>query len=196
MGDGKIQDELTGGLTDPFGVGHMGITAENLADKYDISRQEQDEFALLSQQRAVAAISEGRFAEQIVPYELKLRKGVTVFDTDEHPREGSNLEGLSALRAVFKDGGSVTAGNASGINDGASMLVLATEEQVISQGVKPMARVVSYGRCGVPNEIMGIGPVGASTMALERAGLKVADMDVIESNEAFAARSASKVNMA
>lgn len=191
MGDGKIQDELTGGLTDPFGVGHMGITAENLAEKYSVSRQEQDEFALLSQQRAVAAISEGRFAEQIVPYELKSRKGVTVFDTDEHPRAGSNLEGLLGLRAVFKDGGSVTAGNASGINDGASMLVLATEEQVKSQGLKPMARVVSYGRCGVPNEIMGIGPVGASSMALERAGLKVGDLDVIESNEAFAAQALS-----
>lgn len=191
MGDGKIQDELTGGLTDPFGVGHMGITAENLAEKYDVSREAQDEFALLSQQRAVAAISDGRFAEQIVPYELKSRKGVSLFDTDEHPREGSNLEGLSGLRAVFKDGGSVTAGNASGINDGASMLVLLTEEQVKSQGVKPMARVVSYGRCGVPNEIMGIGPVGASSMALERAGLKVADLDVIESNEAFAAQAIS-----
>ena len=191
MGDGKIQDELTGGLTDPFGVGHMGITAENLAEKYDVSREAQDEFALLSQQRAVAAISDGRFAEQIVPYELKSRKGVSLFDTDEHPREGSNLEGLSGLRAVFKDGGSVTAGNASGINDGASMLVLLTEEQVKSQGVKPMARVVSYGRCGVPNEIMGIGPVGASSMALERAGLKVADLDVIESNEAFAAQALS-----
>ncbi len=188
MGDGKIQDELTGGLTDPFGVGHMGITAENLSDKYNISREQQDEFALLSQERAVAAINEGRFKDQIAPYEMKSRKGVIVFDTDEHPRSGSTLEGLAGLRAVFKEGGSVTAGNASGINDGASMLVLATQEQVKQQNAKPMARIVSYGRCGVPNEIMGIGPVGASTIALQRAGLKVEDLDVIESNEAFAAQ--------
>ena len=115
MGDGKIQDELTGGLTDPFGVGHMGITAENLADKYDISREQQDALSLQSQQRAATAIEEGYFKEQIVPYELKSRKGVTVFDTDEHPR-ATSLDALSGLRAVFKEGGSVTAGNASGIN--------------------------------------------------------------------------------
>lgn len=191
MGDGKIQDELTGALTDPFGVGHMGVTAENLADKYAISREQQDEFALQSQQRAVAAIEQGHFKEQIAPFEIKTRKGVKVFDTDEHPRAGSSTEGLAGLRAVFKDGGSVTAGNASGINDGASMVVLATEEQVKQQNAKPMARVVSYGRCGVPNEIMGIGPVGASTIALQRAGLTVGDMDVIESNEAFAAQALS-----
>jgi len=191
MGDGKIQDELTGGLTDPFGVGHMGITAENLSDKYNITREQQDAFALLSQQRAVTAIEEGRFKEQIAPYELKSRKGVTLFDTDEHPRGGSTLDGLAGLRAAFKEGGTVTAGNASGINDGASMLVLASEDQVKAQNAKPMARVVSYGRCGVPNEIMGIGPVGASSIALERAGLKVEDLDVIESNEAFAAQALS-----
>jgi acetyl-CoA C-acetyltransferase len=191
MGDGKIQDELTGALTDPFGVGHMGITAENLAEKYNISRDQQDQFSLQSQQRAVAAIEAGRFKEQIVPYEIKTRKGVTVFDTDEHPRASSSIEGLSGLRAVFKEGGSVTAGNASGINDGAAMLVLATEQQVKQQNAKPMARVVSYGRCGVPNEIMGIGPVGACTIALKKAGLTVADMDVIESNEAFAAQALS-----
>jgi acetyl-CoA C-acetyltransferase len=191
MGDGKIQDELTGALTDPFGVGHMGITAENLAEKYNISRDQQDQFSLQSQQRAVAAIEAGRFKEQIVPYEIKTRKGATVFDTDEHPRASSSIEGLSGLRAVFKEGGSVTAGNASGINDGAAMLVLATEQQVKQQNAKPMARVVSYGRCGVPNEIMGIGPVGACTIALKKAGLTVADMDVIESNEAFAAQALS-----
>jgi len=191
MGDGKIQDELTGGLTDPFGVGHMGITAENLADKYAITREQQDAFALLSQERAVAAIEEGRFKEQIAPYELKTRKGTSLFDTDEHPRAGSSLEGLAGLRAVFKEGGTVTAGNASGINDGASMVVLATEQQVKAQNAKPLARIVSYGRCGVPNEIMGIGPVGASTMALERAGLALKDLDVIESNEAFAAQALS-----
>jgi len=191
MGDGKIQDELTGALTDPFGVGHMGITAENLAKKYNISREQQDELSLQSQQRAVAAIEAGRFKDQIVAYQLKTRKGTTVFDTDEHPRASSSLEGLSGLRAVFKEGGTVTAGNASGINDGAAMLVLATEQQVKQQNVKPIARVVSYGRCGVPNEIMGIGPVGACTIALKKAGLTVADMDVIESNEAFAAQALS-----
>jgi acetyl-CoA C-acetyltransferase len=191
MGDGKIQDELTGALTDPFGVGHMGITAENLAEKYKLSRDQQDQFSLQSQQRAVAAIEAGRFKEQIVPYEIKTRKGVTVFDTDEHPRASSSIEGLSSLRAVFKEGGSVTAGNASGINDGAAMLVLATEQQVKQQNTKPMARIVSYGRCGVPNEIMGIGPVRACTIALKKAGLTVADMDVIESNEAFAAQALS-----
>lgn len=191
MGDGKIQDELTGGLTDPFGVGHMGVTAENLSEKYDISRVQQDEFALQSQQRALNAIEQGYFKDQILPYELKSRKGVTVFDTDEHPRAGTNIEALNGLRAVFKDGGTVTAGNASGINDGASMVVVATQAEVDKQNLKPMARIVSYGRCGVPNEIMGIGPVGATTIALERAGLSVSDLDVIESNEAFAAQALS-----
>lgn len=191
MGDGKIQDELTGALTDPFGVGHMGITAENLAEKYDISREQQDQLALQSQQRAVAAIDRGAFKEQIVPYEIKTRKGSVEFSVDEHPREQTTLEGLAGLRAVFKEGGTVTAGNASGINDGASMVVLATEKQVGTQDLKPMARVVSYGRCGVAHDVMGIGPVGACTIALERAGLTISDMDVIESNEAFAAQALS-----
>ena len=191
MGDSKVYDELTGALTDPFGVGHMGITAENLSEKYDITREQQDEFALQSQQRAVNAIEQGYFKEQITPYEIKTRKGSVVFDTDEHPRADTSIEGLAKLRTVFKEGGTVTAGNASGINDGASMVVLASEDQVKQQGLTPMVRVVSYGRCGVANEIMGIGPVGASTIALERAGLSVADMDVIESNEAFAAQAMS-----
>ena len=191
MGDGKVQDELTGGLTDPFGVGHMGITAENLSEKYDITREQQDEFAAQSQARATSAIEQGYFKDQILPYEIKTRKGVTVFDTDEHPRAGTTTETLSGLKAVFKKDGTVTAGNASGINDGASMVVLATEAEVEKQSLKPMARVVSYGRCGVPNEIMGIGPVGASKIALERANLTVEDMDVIESNEAFAAQALS-----
>jgi len=191
MGDGKIQDELTGALTDPFGVGHMGITAENLSDKYNITREQQDQLALQSQQRAVSAIEKGYFKDQITPYELKTRKGVTVFDADEYPRAQTSLEALSGLRTVFKESGTVTAGNASGINDGASMLVLATEAQVKAQSAEPMARVVSYGRCGVANEIMGIGPVGACTIALKRAGLSIDDMDVIESNEAFAAQALS-----
>lgn len=191
MGDGTIQDELTGALTDPFGVGHMGITAENLSEKYSISREQQDELALQSQQRAVNAIEQGYFKEQITPYQLKTRKGVTVFDVDEHPRAQTTSDALASLRTVFKDGGTVTAGNASGINDGASMVVLATQEQVLAQNVSPMARIVSYGRCGVPNDIMGIGPVGACTIALKKAGLSIADMDVIESNEAFAAQALS-----
>ena len=194
MGDGKIQDELTGALTDPFGVGHMGVTAENLAEKYNISREMQDEFALQSQTRAVAAIEKGNFKEQIAPFEIKTRKGSRIFDTDEHPRADSSLEGLAKLRAVFKQDGSVTAGNASGINDGASMLVLATEDEVKAQNLSPKARVVAYGRCGVANEIMGIGPVGASSIALSRAGLKIQDMDTIESNEAFAAQALSVAN--
>lgn len=188
MGDGVIQDELTGVLTDPFGVGHMGVTAENLAEKYSISREQQDEFALLSQQRAVNAIEQGYFKEQIAPFEIKTRKGSITFDTDEHPKGDSTIDALSGLRAVFKKDGTVTAGNASGINDGASMLVLASGTELTRQSLTPMARIVSYGRCGVPNEIMGIGPVGASTIALQKAGLKVADMDVVESNEAFAAQ--------
>ena len=191
MGDGKIQDELTGGLTDPFGVGHMGITAENLSEKYDVTREQQDEFAAQSQARAVNAIEKGYFKDQIMPYEIKTRKGVTVFDTDEHPRAGTTTEALAGLRAVFKKEGTVTAGNASGINDGASMVVLATGAEVEKQSLKPMAKVLSYGRCGVPNEIMGIGPVGASKIALGRANLTVEDMDVIESNEAFAAQALS-----
>ena len=191
MGDGKIQDELTGGLTDPFGVGHMGITAENLSEKYDVTREQQDEFAAQSQARAVNAIKKGYFKDQIMPYEIKTRKGVTVFDTDEHPRAGTTTEALAGLRAVFKKEGTVTAGNASGINDGASMVVLATGAEVEKQSLKPMAKVLSYGRCGVPNEIMGIGPVGASKIALGRANLTVEDMDVIESNEAFAAQALS-----
>ena len=188
MGDVAVQDELTGALTDPFGVGHMGITAENLADKYQITRQQQDEFALQSQQRAVNAIEQGYFKDQIVPYEIRTRRGATIFDTDEHPRASATLEDLAKLKPVFKEGGSVTAGNASGINDGAAMLVLATEKEVGRQNLKPLARIVSYGRCGVPNEIMGIGPVAASTIALNTAGLKIQDMNTIESNEAFAAQ--------
>lgn len=191
MGDVTAQDELTGALTDPFGVGHMGITAENLAKKYDISREQQDEFSLQSQQRAANAIEQGYFKDQIAPFDIKTRKGVNVFEVDEHPKIGSTIEGLANLRAVFKKDGSVTAGNASGINDGASMLVLATEEAVTKQGLTPLAKIVGYGRCGVPNEIMGIGPVGASQIALKKAGLNLEDMDTIESNEAFAAQAMS-----
>lgn len=189
MGDGVVSDELTGALTDPFGVGHMGITAENVADMDNISREEQDELAMESQRRAKVAIEKGYFKEQIVPFEIETRKNTIVFDTDEHPKFDSTIEGLAKLRPVFKKDGTVTAGNASGINDGAAMTVLASADQVKSQGLKPMAKMVAYARCGIANEIMGIGPINASKKALEKAGLTVADMDVIESNEAFAAAS-------
>ena len=190
MGDSMVQDELTGALTDPFGVGHMGVTAENLAERYNIGREQQDEFALESQRRAATAIENGYFQSQIAPIELRSKKATHIFDTDEHPR-ATTLEALSGLRPAFKTEGSVTAGNASGINDGAAMVVLADEQTVSDQNIAPMARIVSYGRCGVANDIMGIGPVGASQRALQRAGLNVNELDVVESNEAFAAQALS-----
>ena len=192
MGDGKILDELTGVLSDPFERHHMGVTAENLAVKYGISREEQDALSAESQRRAANAIEQGYFKEQITPFEIKTRKGSTIFDTDEFVRGDTTVEGLAKLRTVFKkENGTVTAGNASGINDGAAMVVMMTKQALDQHGATPMARIVSYGRCGVPPEIMGIGPVGASKIALERAGLSVSDLDVIESNEAFAAQAIS-----
>lgn len=188
MGDGKILDEMTAVLTDPFGNGHMGVTAENMAEKYQITRQQQDEFALESHRRAVAAIREGRFKDQILPIEIKSRKGAVVFDTDEHPREDVSLDAMSAMKPVFKKDGSVTPANASGINDGACMTVLMNRERAEREGRKPLARLVSYARAGVDPSIMGAGPISAVPRALERAGLSVGDMDVIESNEAFAAQ--------
>lgn len=187
MGDTKMEDLMVHTLTDPFGVGHMGITAENLAEKWNISREEQDAFALESQTRAANAIANGYFKEQIVPITIKSRKGDTIFDTDEHPRL-SPLEKLAAMKPVFKKGGTVTAGNASGINDGAAFCVLAASDVAESQGLKPMARLVSYAVAGVPNEVMGEGPIPASLAALAKAGLSLEQMDVIESNEAFAAQ--------
>lgn len=189
MGDCTMLDELTGGLSCPFDRVHMGMTAENLADKYNISREEQDAFALVSQQRAANAIEQGYFKEQIVPVEIKTRKGVTVFDTDEHVRGDSTMEGLARLRPAFKrDGGSVTAGNASGINDGAAMSVLMSGAQLQASGATPMAKVLGYGRAGVAPQVMGLGPVESGRRALAMAGLTIADLDVIESNEAFAAQ--------
>jgi acetyl-CoA C-acetyltransferase len=188
MGDGKILDEMTAVLTDPFGNGHMGVTAENLAEKYQITRQQQDEFAVESHRRAVAAIKEGRFKDQILPIEIKSRKGTKVFDTDEHPREDVSLEAMSAMKPVFKKDGSVTPANASGINDGASMVVLMNRDRAEKEDRKPLARLVSYARAGVDPSIMGAGPISAVPRALERAGLSLDDMDVIESNEAFAAQ--------
>lgn len=188
MGDTKMVDLMVSTLTDPFGVGHMGITAENLAEKWGISREDQDAFAVESQRRATAAIEAGYFKSQIMPVVMKTRKGEVVFDTDEHPRAETTMESLAKMKPAFKKEGSVTAGNASGINDAAAMLVLADAAAAERSGYKALARLVSYGIAGVPNEIMGEGPIPSSKIALERAGLSLDQMDVIESNEAFAAQ--------
>ena len=186
MGDAKMMDMMVGALTDPFDTVHMGITAENIATQWKISREQQDELSVESHRRAVNAIDKGYFKDQILGIELKTRKGVTVFDKDEHPRGDVTLESLAKLRTVFKKDGSVTAGNASGINDGAAAIVMMERGAAEKAGLKPMARLLSYGLAGVDPKIMGIGPVPAVHNALKRAGLKVEDMDVIESNEAFA----------
>ncbi|MCR9275108.1 MULTISPECIES: acetyl-CoA C-acyltransferase family protein [Mameliella] len=187
MGDVKTLDMMLGALNCPFGTGHMGVTAENVASEHDISREAQDAFALESQERAAKAIAEGRFAEQIVPVQVRKKRDMVDFDTDEHPK-ATTLEALSGLRAVFQKDGSVTAGNASGINDGAAALVLARASAAEGAGLKPRARVLGYAHAGVRPEVMGIGPVPAVMSLLERTGLGVADFDVIESNEAFAAQ--------
>ncbi|MFZ9315413.1 MAG: acetyl-CoA C-acyltransferase family protein [Burkholderiaceae bacterium] len=187
MGDTKVIDMMVATLTDPFGVGHMGITAENLATKHGLTREMQDAFALESQSRAAKAIAEGRFKGQIVPITLSTKKGDVVFDTDEHPR-ATTMEALAKMKPAFKKDGSVTAGNASGINDAAAFLVLGEAAAAVKAGCTPLARVVSYAVAGVPNEIMGEGPIPATTIALQRAGLKIDQLDVIESNEAFAAQ--------
>jgi acetyl-CoA C-acetyltransferase len=188
MGDTSMTDMMVAALTDPFGVGHMGITAENLADKWGISREEQDAFAAESHARATKAIEAGYFKDQIVPIELKSRKGTIIFDTDEHVKAGTTAESLSGMRPAFKKDGSVTAGNASGINDGASFLTLASEDYATANGLAPIARIVSYAVAGVPNDVMGEGPIPATKAALAKAGLTIADMDVVESNEAFASQ--------
>ena len=188
MGESKTLDMMVGALTDPFDTLHMGITAENIAAKWDITRAAQDAFALESQRRATMAIAEGRFKSQIVPVEIKSRKGPVVFDTDEHVKSDTTAESLSKLKAVFQKDGTVTAGNESGINDGAAAVVLMERAAAEKKGLKPIARLVSYGHSGVDPKFMGIGPVIAVKKALERAGLTVKDIDVIESNEAFAAQ--------
>ncbi len=188
MGDTKAIDMMTSILTDPFGVGHMGITAENLATKYGISREEQDAFALESQRRAALAQAEGRFASQIVPIVRQTRKGEVVFDADEHLKPGTTLESLAKMKPAFKKDGTVTAGNASGINDGAAFMVLADAALAAQRGQTPIARIVSYAVAGVPNDVMGEGPIPASRKALAKAGLKMDQMDVVESNEAFASQ--------
>lgn len=194
MGDAALVDALNGALTDPFGNGLMGVTAENVADKYGISRYEQDAQALQSQQRAAAAIAAGHFNGQIVPIEVRERGRVCLFEVDEYVRQGVTLADLEKLRPIFrKENGSVTAGNASGINDGAAAVVLASAAAVKEYGLTPLARLVAYGHAGVDPAHMGIGPVPATRIALERARLKIADLDVIESNEAFASQACAVV---
>jgi acetyl-CoA C-acetyltransferase len=189
MGDSSFTDILTATLTDPFERIHMGVTAENVAARYGVSREDQDALAVESHRRASAAVKSGRFKSQIVGVELKTRKGVTIFDQDEHVRHDIKAEELSTLRPVFKkDGGTVTAGNASGINDGAAAVVLASGEAVRAHGLKPLARLVGYAHAGVEPAYMGIGPVPATRRVIEKTGIAVADFDVIESNEAFAAQ--------
>ncbi|MDR2239101.1 MAG: acetyl-CoA C-acyltransferase family protein [Zoogloeaceae bacterium] len=189
MGDASAIDAMVAALTDPFGVGHMGITAENLAAKFKISREEQDAFAVESQARATKAIAEGRFKSQIAPITLKTRKGDVVFDTDEHVRAGTTMEMLAKMKPAFLKDGTVTAGNASGINDAAAFLVLADAAKAAAGGHKPIARLVAYAIAGVPNEVMGEGPIPSTQAALQKAGLSLDKIDVIESNEAFAAQS-------
>ena len=188
MNDGKLIDMMVGALTDPFDTVHMGVTAEAVAKKWGITRAEQDALAVESHKRAIAAIQAGRFKDQIVPIEVKTRKGPVAFDTDEHPRADASLEGMAKLKTVFDKEGSVTAGNASGINDGAAAVVVMEASVAAKKGLKPIARLVAYGHSGVDPKIMGIGPVPAVKSVLARAGLKVSDIDVIESNEAFAAQ--------
>lgn len=190
MADLKMQDHMiTDALTDAYHKIHMGITAENIAEKYSITREEQDKFAILSQQKAIAAVDAGKFKDEIVPVVIANKKGDIVFDTDEYPNRKTDLEKLGKLRPAFKADGTVTAGNASGLNDGASFLMLASEEAVKQYNLKPLVEVISVGTGGVDPLIMGMGPVPAIRKALKKAGLKLQDMNLIELNEAFAAQS-------
>lgn len=188
MGDVTAVDMMIGALNDPFGNGHMGITAENIAARDEIDRAAQDAFAVESHRRAAAAIAQGHFKDQILPVTVRKGRSEVVFDTDEHVREGVSLEDMAKLRPAFRKDGTVTAGNASGINDGAAAVVLMDEEVAQGRGVQPLARIVCYGLGGVAPEVMGLGPIPATRQALKRAGLSVNDLDVIESNEAFAAQ--------
>ena len=187
MGDMKAIDMMVGALHDPFDVVHMGVTAENVAAKWGITREEQDQLAVESHRRAASATKAGYFKSQILPIEVKGKKGPTVFDTDEHFREGTSMADMAKLKPVFvKENGTVTAGNASGINDGAAAVVMMERSVAEKRGLKPMARLVAYGHAGIDPKIMGLGPVTAVKNALAKAGLKVSDIDVFESNEAFA----------
>jgi len=189
MGDIKFIDTMIkDGLWDAFNGYHMGTTAENVAQKWQISRDEQDEFALRSQNKAEAAQKEGRFDDEVIPFTVKTRKGDVIVDKDEYIRHGATLEGMQKLKPAFSKDGTVTAGNASGINDGAAVAVLMTAEEAERRGIEPLARIVSYATAGVDPKIMGTGPIPASRRALERAGWKVSDLDLVEANEAFAAQ--------
>jgi len=188
MGDAAIVDAMTGALHDPFGHGHMGVTAENVAVKYGFTREQQDAFALESHRRAASALASGHFKSQIVPIELKTRKGVEQFALDEHVRRDIKPEDLAKLKAVFKKDGTVTAGNASGINDAAAAIVMMEAGAAQKAGVKAIARLVGYAHAGVEPQVMGLGPIPAVRRLFEKTGLKPADMDVTESNEAFAAQ--------
>jgi len=189
MGDAKLTDMMLGALHDPFHAIHMGVTAENVAREFGISRDDQDQLALISHQRAAAAQAAGHFASQIVPVTLKSRKGETIFDTDEHVRADISLEALAKLKPAFaKENGTVTAGNASGLNDGAAAVLLMDGQTAEKRGAKPLARLVAYAHAGVEPTLMGIGPVPATRKVLEKAGLRASDLDVIEANEAFAAQ--------
>lgn len=193
MGNASLLDYMIGILHDPWDKTHMGITAENVAARYAISRERQDALAATSQHRAAAAIAAGRFVEQIVPVEVTTRKGTTSFAVDEHVRGDTSAEALAGLKAAFRKDGSVTAGNASGINDGAGAVVLAEAGRAHALGLQPLARLVAYAHAGVEPAYMGIGPVPATRKVLERAGLSVADLDVVESNEAFAAQACAVI---
>jgi acetyl-CoA C-acetyltransferase len=188
MGDAAVVDAMTGALHDPFGHGHMGVTAENIAAKYGFTREQQDAFAVESHRRATRALQGGIFKSQIVPIELKTKKGVEQFTTDEHVRTELKPEDMAKLKAVFRKDGTVTAGNASGINDAGAAIVLMEAQTARKQNAKPMARLVAYAHAGVEPQVMGLGPIPAVKRVFEKAGLKPADMDVVESNEAFAAQ--------
>jgi acetyl-CoA C-acetyltransferase len=188
MGDAAVVDAMTGALHDPFGHGHMGVTAENIAAKYGFTREQQDRFAVESHAKASRAIDNGYFKGQVVPVELKTRKGVEQFDTDEHVRQGAKLEDFAKLKAVFKKDGSVTAGNASGLNDAGAALLLMEAQTARKLNSKILGRLVAYAHAGVEPQLMGLGPIPAVRRVFEKAGLKPADMDVVESNEAFAAQ--------
>jgi acetyl-CoA C-acetyltransferase len=186
MGDAAVVDAMTGALHDPFGHGHMGVTAENIAAKYGFTREQQDQFAVESHKKAARAIEQKFFEKQIVPIELKTRKGVEQFTTDEHVRKDASMENMAKLKAVFKKDGTVTAANASGINDAGAAVVLMEQKTAEKSNLKPMARLVAYAHAGVEPQVMGLGPIPAVRRVFEKSGLKPADMDVVESNEAFA----------
>jgi acetyl-CoA C-acetyltransferase len=189
MGDGKMQDSMVvDGLWDIYNQYHMGITAENVAEKFKISRGQQDDFAATSQRKAAEAIAAKKFKEEITPLIIKLKKQEVVFDQDEYPKAGSTVEKLTGLKTAFKKDGTVTAGNASGLNDGAAAVVLMTEETAKKKNLKPLARIVSWAQCGVDPSIMGTGPIPASKLALKKAGWKENQLDLIEANEAFASQ--------